>query len=329
MRILNGLEGLRQVPAGSVVSIGNFDGVHRGHQRLLSVCRERANLAGGQVVVVTFEPHPLTVLRPSAVPPRLTTAEMKQELLESQGVEAYVVLAPEPAVLNLSAEEFWAILRDETRPSHLIEGPEFTFGKGRRGTAEKLLEWSAGTGVRFEAVEPESCALLDLSLVRISSTIIRWLLKNGRVRDAAICLGRPYALRGAVIKGFGRGRTIGVPTANLDCAGQFVPADGVYAGRCRVGDRAYAAAVSIGDMPTYTEGKRQIEAHLLDFDSDLYGKTLDLELTDWLRDQRKFSGTPALMKAIEEDIVQTRRRTALDPSMPIVQAVVSNLMLTS
>jgi len=322
MQILHGLEGLRQSPPGAVVTIGNFDGVHRGHQRLLEVCGQRA---GGNpdrpVVVVTFEPHPLTVLRPSAVAPRLTTAEMKQELLEGRGVHTYIVLAPEPAVLNLSAEDFWAIIRDEARPLNLIEGPEFNFGKDRRGNVQKLAEWAKGTSVQFERVAPESCVLLDMSMVRVSSTIIRWLISNGRMRDAAICLGRPYALRGEVIKGFGRGRTIGVPTANLDCARQCIPADGVYAGRCRVGMQNYAAAVSIGDMPTFDGKKRQIEAHLLDFDGDLYGNMLELELVDWLREQRKFSGSQTLRIAMEEDFAQTRRRTAMDPSLPIAGSV--------
>jgi riboflavin kinase/FMN adenylyltransferase len=147
--------------------------------------------------------------------------------------------------------------------------------------------------------------------------LIRWLLTNGRVRDAAICLGRPYALRAEVIKGFGRGRQIGVPTANLDVGGQLVPLDGVYVGRCRVEGEVFPAAVSIGDMPTFGKGPRQIEAHLIGFDADLYGKRLDLQLVDWLRDQVTFSSVDDLKAQIERDVTATRRRSAVDPSVPI------------
>jgi riboflavin kinase/FMN adenylyltransferase len=318
-RGLSSLATLALAKGGTALTIGNFDGVHRGHQRILQSCRTR----GQPLIVVTFEPHPLTVLRPKSAAPRLTPAAMKLELLAALGTDVCVVLAPEPAVLSLSAEDFWALLRDQLRPKFLIEGPDFNFGRDRRGNVQKLAEWAAGGPVAFELVEPLTVALLDLSLVGVSSSLIRWLLSNGRVRDAAICLGRPYALHGLVVKGFQRGRSIGVPTANLQCDGQLIPADGIYAGRCRVGSRLYSAAVSIGNMPTFGEGPNQIEAHLLDFDGDLYGQTLDLELLDWLRDQTKFSGLPALKAGIEQDIVQTRRRTALDVSAPIAETSIA------
>jgi riboflavin kinase/FMN adenylyltransferase len=122
------------------------------------------------------------------------------------------------------------------------------------------------------------------------------------------------------VKGFGRGAKLGIPTANLQCGEQFVPCDGVYAGRCRISGKTYSAAVSVGDMPTFGPGPRQVEAHLLDFTGDLYGQHLELELVDWLRDQRKFADERALMAAIDQDLIQTRRRTALDPSAPIVNA---------
>jgi riboflavin kinase/FMN adenylyltransferase len=243
---------------------------------------------------------------------------MKQELIESFGVDVYVVLPPEPEVLNLTAEDFWLLLRDQVQPTVLVEGADFTFGKNRGGDVKKLAEWTRQSEIKFDLVEPVTAALLDLKLVRPSSSLIRWLLAQGRVRDAAICLGRPYTLRGIVVPGFQRGRSLGAPTANLDCGAQMIPADGIYAGRCRVGDTLYPAAVSIGNMPTFGDGPRQIEAYLLDFDGDLYGKTLDLQLLDWLRDQCKFSGADALKAQIDLDIFQTRRRTAMNPSVPIV-----------
>jgi riboflavin kinase/FMN adenylyltransferase len=318
VQTLHGIDGLRQTPHGAAMTIGNFDGIHLGHRHILQTCCARREQGASAVVVVTFEPHPFTVLRPKAVAPRLTTPAMKQELIAGVGADFYVILPPEPGVLNLTAEDFWGILRDDVRPSHLIEGADFTFGKNRGGDVGKLAEWSAGSAVQFELTEPMTAALLDLKLVRVSSSLIRWLLAHGRVRDAAICLGRPYILRGEVVQGFQRGRTIGVPTANLRCTDQLIPADGVYAGRCRVDGVSYPAAVSIGDMPTFKENVHQIEAHLLGFEGDIYGRTLDLELIDWLRDQVKYSSMEALKEQIGRDVAATRGRGEMDPSLPLV-----------
>ncbi|MDB5329681.1 MAG: ribF [Phycisphaerales bacterium] len=321
MNIHHRLEGLRQLSPGSVLSIGNFDGVHRGHQSLLRMARElRASTPGSRVAVVTFEPHPLTVLRPEKAPPRLLTPEMKRLLLAAEGVDDLVELAPEPAVLNLTAEQFWALLRDEVRPAHLVEGREFNFGKDRGGNIARLREWVAGSGIQLHVAGEVEMPLLDMRLVPISSTLVRWLVAYGRVRDAAICLGRPYALQGEVIPGYQRGRTIGVPTANLRCDRQFIPADGVYAGRCMVEGTDYPAAVSIGTLPTFGEYDRQIEAHLIGFAGDLYGRVLTVELIDWLRDQRKYDGIEPLKVQIAIDLKETIRRAADDPSRPIAAA---------
>jgi riboflavin kinase/FMN adenylyltransferase len=256
-----------------------------------------------RIAVVTFEPHPLTVLRPAAAPPRLSPLALKRSLLESAGVDDLIILPPGRQVLDLTAEQFWDILRDETRPAHLIEGPDFSFGKDRAGTITRLREWSVGTPVQLHVIDPVRVPLLDLQAVPVSSSLIRWLIRHGRVRDAAICLGRPYALQGHVVEGYRRGRTIGVPTANLDTLDQLLPADGVYAGRCEIDDRRYAAAVSIGIAPTFGGSRRQVEAHLIGFDGDLYGRTIQLELIDWTRDQMRFQGVDALKAQLGRDIV--------------------------
>ena len=307
MRVTEGLAGLRSVPAGAVLSVGNFDGVHRGHRKIVEamkgLCAATRGGGGGRVVLVTFEPHPLTVLRPELAPPRLTPPDVKRAMLEAAGVHELVELRPTPDVLNVSAEAFWQILRDEVRPTHLVEGETFTFGKCRGGTIDRLREWSAGTGVQLHVIDPVSVPLLDMQVAPVSSSLIRWLLSYGRVRDAAICLGRPYAVRGEVVKGYQRGRTIGIPTANLRVDEQLVPADGVYAGRMAVAGRTYAAAVSIGTMPTFgADLKRQVEAYLIDFTGDLYGQTLELEIVEWLREQRKFNGVEALKQQMARDI---------------------------
>jgi riboflavin kinase/FMN adenylyltransferase len=318
MNVYDGIEGLRKVPPGSVMSIGNFDGLHRGHARIIETMEAARDASGAdRLAVVTFEPHPLTVLRPDLAPPRLTPPAVKRALLEKAGVSDYVILPPTRDVLNLSAEEFWRILEDDVRVSQLIEGPSFNFGKDRRGTIQRLREWSAGTNVKLQVVDPVQVVLMDLQIAPVSSSLIRWLIGYGRMRDAAICLGHPYMLEGTVVKGAQRGRSIGVPTINLDCGDQLIPADGVYVGRCNVDGAVHTAAVSIGNAPTFEDAQWQIEAHLLDFSGDLYGRTLQLQIIDWVREQRRFGGIDALKKQIARDIDACRERDSMDPARMI------------
>lgn len=319
MNVVHGIEGLRQLPHGLVLSVGNYDGIHLGHQHILRAMRhlhDERNGAG--LAVVTFEPHPLTVLRPEVAPPRLTPSALKQQLLADAGVDHLAILAPTKEVLNLTAEDFWKILRDEVRPVAMVEGGSFNFGKGRGGNIEKLREWAADSPIDLRVAEAVTVPLTDLWIVPVSSSLIRWLLGHGRARDAAICLGHPYTLVGKIVQGYQRGKSIGVPTANLDCDDQMVPLDGVYAGRCTVDGALYPAAVSIGTMPTFGNNRRQIEAHLIGFDGDLYGRTLHLELIDWLREQRKYPSVEQLQVQLRRDIEQVRDRATQDPSCPLV-----------
>jgi riboflavin kinase/FMN adenylyltransferase len=309
MEIWNGIDGLRKLRPGSVLSIGNFDGLHLGHQKILETARTLRDASPGScLAVVTFEPHPLTVLRPQLAPPRLTTPIEKQAMLQSLGVDDYVILPPTREVLNLEAEAFWAILRDEVKPIALVEGGTFNFGKNRRGSIERLKEWTAGTPIELRLVDSVTVTLPDMSVVDVSSSLIRWLIAYGRVRDASICFGRPYALSGQVIHGNHRGRTIGVPTANLKCEDVLIPTDGVYAGRCTIDGKPYAAAVSIGTNPTFRDRHRSVEAHLIGFSGDLYGRTIRVELLDWLRDQWKYNGVEPLKRQLARDLDETEAR---------------------
>jgi riboflavin kinase/FMN adenylyltransferase len=318
MNEFDGLESLGRLPAGSVVSIGNFDGVHRGHRSLLDCARSLTHAAAAPAVaVITFEPHPLTILRPKQAPPRLTTLARKRELLAASGVDYMVVLAPSSELLNLTAEQFWQVLRDVARPAHLVEGNSFTFGKNRGGTIARLREWAAEARIGLHVVEPLAEPLLNMLQTPVSSSVIRWLLERGRVRDAAICLGRPYELEGPVVHGAHRGRELGTPTANLKCDGQLIPADGVYAGRCLIDDHLWPVALSIGTNPTFGDNPRTLEAHLIGYAGDLYGRTLRLQILDWQRDQRAFAGIEPLKAWIAQDIQQTLARQSLDPARPI------------
>lgn len=320
MDVFEGLTGLRRLPPRSVLSIGNFDGMHLGHRRLLDVAREKKAASGAPAVaVVTFEPHPLTVLRPELAPPRLTPPGRKRELLAAAGADALVVLPPDRDVLDLAAEQFWQILRDDVRPSHLVEGGSFTFGKNRGGTIEKLGEWTAGTPTALHVIGSVRVVLTDMLVAPVSSSLIRWLLEQGRVRDAAICFGRPYELEGKVVQGAQRGRQLGVPTANLQVTDQLVPADGVYAGRCAIDERPWPAAVSIGTNPTFGDNPRTVEAHLIGFAGDLYGRTLRLELLDWQREQWVYSDIELLKERIARDIQNSSSLASFDPARPLAR----------
>jgi len=316
MRVLHGLDGLRQLPPATALSIGNFDGVHRGHASILQALCELRDAGSpsetGNVAVVTFEPHPLTVLRPEIAPPRLAPLSAKRRLLDAAGVGWLVELPPDPSILNLSAEDFWMILRDEVRPRHLVEGATFNFGKNRTGTIDRLRDWASVSAITLHVVPPVFATLVDSQVVPVSSSLVRFLIACGRLRDAGLALGRAYAITGPVVKGFQRGRTIGVPTANLEIHNQLIPADGVYAGRCEIDGQVYATALSIGTSPTFSENKRQIEAHLIGYSGDLYDKVITVEVDDWIRDQRKFDGVESLKAQIARDIQRLTRRAIRD-----------------
>ena len=319
MKTLKGLEGLLSLPHGAIVSVGNYDGVHVGHLRLLSICRElKAASPASLIAVVTFEPHPLTVLFPQGAPPRLTTHQQKQRLLTALGVDYLVELPPDKSVLNLSAEDFWNILHDRLQVAHLVEGDDFNFGKGRGGNIARLREWASQSSLQLHVADEVSVVLTTLQVVEVRSSLIRWLVAQGRARDAAICLSRPYAFEGLIVKGYQRGRTIGFPTANFDCGDQLLPADGVYAGRCEVDGHLFPAAVSIGTLPTFGECKRQVEAYLVGFEGDLYGRTLSVDVLDWIREQVKYHSVQALKTKLYSDVTETLFRQQSDSARPIL-----------
>ena len=312
MQVLKGIRGLRSIEKGAVATVGNFDGIHRGHLRLFEVCRELAGDA--RVVAITFEPHPMVRLRPELAPPRLTPLAMKHQMLDRIGIDVLVELAPDPQTLSITARQFFDLLASELRVSHLIEGLDFSFGKGREGNIDNLRSWAKGTAMQVHVVDELAVTLPNMHIVEVRSSLIRWLIAYGRVRDAAICLGRPYALCGVIVKGFERGRTLGMPTANFDCGEQMIPADGVYAGRCRVGNKTYVAGASIGTLPTFNGSKRQVEAHLLGFDGNLYGQVLELELIEFVREQIKFSSVDQLKEKMRGDMLRCEQLAKTDPA---------------
>jgi riboflavin kinase/FMN adenylyltransferase len=307
MIVEQGLNSLASIPPGSTMSIGNFDGVHLGHQAIIRTLQAQAG--DGERALVTFEPHPLTVLKPHLAPPRLSTTAQKHAQLNALGIDRLIELPPSQDVLNVTAEAFFSILRDQAKVKRLVEGSTFNFGKGRGGNIDRLKEWTARGGIGLTIVDDVKVTLSDLSIVSVNSSLIRWLLAYGRAADAAICLGRPYAIEGKVVHGEKRGRTIGFPTANLACEDQLLPAPGVYSAQTVIDGNPYKVALSIGTNPHFDGKAITVEAYLLDFTGDLYDKTLSIEITSWIREQWKFPSLETLIAQLHRDVKHVREST--------------------
>jgi riboflavin kinase/FMN adenylyltransferase len=305
-KVIHGLEALPAEARDGVLSIGNFDGVHRGHRALLAKARELADAEGLQVTAMTFDPPPDLVLRPQDPPKQLTDIRRRAQLLLEAGADRVLRVRPTRELLCKSPEAFIEeVIVGRFRPRHLVEGPNFFFGAGRAGTVDTLRQAGRERGFFLHVVEPEGIDLPE-GRERISSTLIRRLLSCGRVEDAAQCLARPYSVCGPVVHGAGWGRRLGAATMNLDTGDQLLPADGVYAGRVRCEGREWAAAASIGTKPTFEDDQRSVEAHLLDADGDFYGRQAELMLLNYLRPQRRFEDPQALREQIQEDIRRVR-----------------------
>ena len=297
--------------ADVVLTIGNFDGVHRGHQAILAAGRRRAQAVACPLVAMTFDPHPLAVLTPGHVPPTLTPTDEKLRLLEQGGVDVAVLVKATPDFLRMAPETFMQhVMVERFAPRAIVEGASFRFGHRRQGDVETLRQAAVGLGFEVEVVEPVRVALGGHPDAVISSSLIRQLLSNGTVDQAALCLGRPYALIGRVTRGAGRGRGLGFPTANVEVAGQLTPAEGVYAGMAELEAGRFAAAVSIGRNVTFEQQELGVEAHLLGFQGDLYERAIRLELLDWVRSHQRFETAEALGRQIQRDLDEVRKAAA-------------------
>jgi riboflavin kinase/FMN adenylyltransferase len=295
-----------------VLTIGNFDGVHVGHRRILETVVARARDLGGQAVVYTFDPHPTKVLYPDASPALLTTLEQKLELLALAGADAVIVEPFSRAFARVSAGAFVReFIHERIRPAEVYVGYDFHFGRDREGSMRMLTETGPRLGFSVTII-PE----VTIDEGDVNSTRIRRLVAEGRVEETVAMLGRPYAVRGKVVEGDRRGRRIGFPTANLGSENEILPGRGVYAGTLRfLGDGEPArgvelpAVINVGTRPTF-EGPEHVlaEAHLIDFEGDLYGRRVELCFRHHLRPERRFPGVEALKQQIGADLVEGRRR---------------------
>ncbi len=306
------IENVEDIPArarGAFVTVGNFDGVHRGHQRLIGRLRARADGAGVPALAVTFDPHPVALLRPDKAPVPLVWPEREIALLREAGATEVAVFRTGRWLLDLTARAFFdRVIRHQFAARGMVEGPNFAFGHDRQGDVMILRQWCAEAGIDFEVVDP----IEDADRL-ISSSRIREALTEGHVEEAWRLLSRPHRIRGVVTHGAGRGAGLGIPTINLDGIDTLIPLDGVYATRAfidgdeRSASRGWAAACNIGPNPTFGEQIRKVEAHLLEFSGDLYGRTVELDFLARLRSTRAFSGLNDLLTQIRVDIEQTRR----------------------
>lgn len=291
------------------VAIGNFDGVHRGHQAMMALLAQRARELGGRALAMTFDPHPWELLRPSGAPPSLMTLQHRVELLKRYGADEVLVCRTTHELLRLSASDFFQQIIIETLNARgLIEGPNFFFGREREGNITLLKQLCEKTGLSLDIVPP---ILVADQLV--SSSVIRSLLSAGQMKEAVDLLGHPYQISGLVGTGMQRGRTIGFPTANLTQCPNLIPAHGVYSGRVRL-DRNYPAAIHIGPNPTFGEQESKIEVHILDFTGDLYGQMLSVDLQARIRGVTKFADKEALLEQLHRDCQEARAHFA-NPSI--------------
>lgn len=288
----------------SWLTVGVFDGVHRGHQEIIKKLTTGAHVDDAPAVVLTFDPHPASVLSGHEIK-CLTLPDERAELLMELGVDVVITEQFTRELSTVTAYDFMSRLTRQLGLRHLLIGYDFALGKGREGNAARLTEIGSELGYALEVVS----ALSDESGV-ISSTEIRKLIEVGNVTEAARLLGHPYSLRGPVIHGDGRGRTIDVPTANLSYShDKMIPAKGIYACWAFLNDRKYQAAINIGTNPTFTPDKQSpnVEAHLLDFRQEIYGEEVRLEFVARLRDELKFDSVATLLEQIWNDVEETKR----------------------
>jgi riboflavin kinase/FMN adenylyltransferase len=300
---------------GGAVAIGNFDGVHVGHARIVDALRAEARRVGGPAVVFTFDPHPVRLLRPEEAPPPLTWTERKAELLARLGIDALVAYPTDEALLRLSAEDFFGrIVVLGIGAWAMVEGPNFRFGRGRAGNVESLAGMCEAAGMTLNVVGP----VADGGGI-VSSSRIRRLIAAGDIDAARPLLTEPYRIRGMVVHGARRGATIGFPTANIAAVDTLVPGPGVYAGRGWLRSSSAAsgrgeswpAAINVGPNPTFGESATKIEAHLVGCDRSLYGEVLEVDFAARLRDTRAFAGVEELKGQLRRDVDEVVRLAAV------------------
>ncbi|MBX3413366.1 MAG: bifunctional riboflavin kinase/FAD synthetase [Pirellulales bacterium] len=311
MKLIRDLDALPAHLRSGAVAIGNFDGVHLGHARIVERLLAAARSVGGPAIVFTFDPHPVRLLRPHAAPPPLTWTDRKAELLVELGVDGMLAYPTDEALLALSPREFFdRIVREKLDARALVEGPNFSFGRDRAGTIDVLRGYCDAAGMSLDIVEP-----VVSEGEYVSSSRVRGLIAAGQIDEASRMLTRPYRIRGMVTHGAARGSKIGFPTANVSAIDTLLPGQGVYAGIARVEGTPWPAAINLGPNPTFGEQGVKVEVHLIGFAGQIYGAPLVVDFLRRLRDIQPFAGIDALQAQLARD-VETARAIAQQAAIP-------------
>jgi riboflavin kinase/FMN adenylyltransferase len=295
---------------GGFVTIGNFDGVHRGHQSMIAALVGHARRDNVPAVVLTLDPHPIELLRPEQAPPNLSTLQQKADLLQNCGVDCTIAYPTDLEFLQRSPEQFFQqTILGELQARGLVEGQNFCFGHNREGDIATLQALCDGADLLLDVIAP-----VKAGKKAISSSVIRARVAEGDVKQAAVLLGHRYLVQGTVSRGAQRGRTIGFPTANLEHVATLLPPEGVYAGYGRIEDRFYPAAVHIGANPTFDDQRFKLEAHLIGFEGNLYDQKLDVEFIERIRDVHRFDDVDALRQQLQEDVEKVLAMVQAEPA---------------
>ena len=308
MKTLRSISDLTSLPGPLFLAIGVFDGVHRGHQAVISTSARHAHSADGTPVVVTFDPHPAKVLRPHDAPHLLTATQHKISLIRNLGVEHLLVINFDKTFAGTPPESFVEQLVKHSRPlREICVGHEWSFGKGRAGNLDLLKKLGARFDFNVVGIPP-----VTLSGDVVSSTAIRQAVEAGDFAKAAEMLGRDYTILGTVVRGDDLGKKIGYPTANLSAHSEQFPPNGVYFAQAKIDNVLHHGVVNLGIRPTVSSGKseRVLEIYLLDFDRDIYGKDVEVRFVKYLRPEKKFESVDALVRQIDVDVQQARKLCA-------------------
>ncbi len=303
MRLIRDLDELPEGFRHAAVSIGVFDGVHWGHARIVERLSALSRKRGSAAVVFTFDPHPVRVLQPQQAPMPLSWAERKAELLADLGADAVVAYPTDEALLRLNAKDFFQqIIRGRLAAEALVEGPNFFFGRDRSGDVDALRRLCEDAGVTLEVVEP-----VRIEGQTVSSSRIRGLIAAGHVEQAGRLLTQPYRIRGTVVRGAGRGATLGYPTANVAGVDTLLPGQGIYAGRAWLEGSQWPAAINIGPNPTFGEASLKVELHLIGYEGSLYGRHVEVDILARLREIQRFASVDRLVRQVDEDVAAAGR----------------------
>jgi riboflavin kinase/FMN adenylyltransferase len=304
MKIIDGIENVIQKLPYPILSLGNFDGVHLGHQAIFRMLQERARKKKGTSIAFTFVPHPLSVIAPERAPKLLTTYKDKIRLIENSGIDVIICINFTKEFANITAEDFVRnILCDMLGVKEIFIGSNYLFGKSRKGSPELLKELGKEIGFKVKIIDE-----IKINDIALSSSRIRNLIAKGKVDEASPLLGRLYSVEGIVVEGAKRGKSLlKTPTANLLTANELLPKDGVYAVTVDLDGKIYGGATNIGYNPTFKDKKYSFETHILDFDGELLGKTLKISFVKRIRDEMKFSGIEELASQLKKDIQDIRQ----------------------